>query len=190
MTIKNGSARAKRALASGLLSAVMAGAMLGGMSTSAQAAECVTPSEQMAMKTRVVQTELMVAALSCGEAPRYNSFVKTYRDQLMDSHGQIKGYFTRTKGRGGEKALNSYITQLANQSSIRNSKGADEFCERTAKMYDKILSRRAPKLEKFVNDQRVASEYGFEACSRSAAVSTDSKAEEGEDSGLLSGLFD
>ena len=45
---------------------------------------CASERDLAALNTRVLQTELMVAALSCGEKQRYNTFVTTYQTVLTD----------------------------------------------------------------------------------------------------------
>ena len=40
---------------------------------------CVSEKDERALNTRVLQTALMVAALSCNEQQRYNAFVTNYR---------------------------------------------------------------------------------------------------------------
>ena len=45
---------------------------------------CASDTDLAALNARVLQTELMVAALSCDEKQRYNSFVTAYREVLRD----------------------------------------------------------------------------------------------------------
>lgn len=40
---------------------------------------CVSARDEVALNARVLQTELMVAALACGEQRRYNAFVTAFR---------------------------------------------------------------------------------------------------------------
>ena len=58
----------------------------------ALAAACATPGEATALRTAVIQQELMVAALQCQEAPAYNRFVTTYRGELQTSEAQTTAW--------------------------------------------------------------------------------------------------
>ena len=69
------------------------------LTNSAWAAGCATPSEAAALKTAVIQQELMVAALQCHETAAYNRFVMNYRGELQASDATLKSFFVR---RGGE----------------------------------------------------------------------------------------
>ena len=69
----------------------------------AMAAEeaCVKGPDEVALQVRVIQTDLMVAALSCGASARYNEFVKANQPVLMAAHTQLTKFFT--KKRGGQR---------------------------------------------------------------------------------------
>lgn len=91
---------------------------------------CGDESELEAHRIRALQTQLMVAALSCGKQKEYNAFVRSHKSELQE-HGRIfQSYFTRTHGAKGESAMNRYVTQLANQFAKQSAKsGVSAFCK-------------------------------------------------------------
>ena len=78
--------------------------------------------EQTAFHVRKIQTELMVAALSCKHRfyrNQYDNFVLTYQSQLVNYGGVLRRYFARRYGSGSTGRLDKYITAIANQASLR-----------------------------------------------------------------------
>ena len=58
---------------------------------------CVSDRDLAAFNARVLQTELMVAALSCDERQRYNTFVTTYQKVLTERGQALKALFKRPR---------------------------------------------------------------------------------------------
>ena len=83
----------------------------------ALAAGCATPNEAAALRTAVIQQELMVAALQCHEAAAYNRFVMNYRGELQTSDATLKAFFIRsfTRSFGYLKRLNSFSSSKSNR---------------------------------------------------------------------------
>lgn len=98
--------------------------------------------EQQALSFRHLQTELMVAALSCGQPTyrsKYNDFVIRFRPHLWRNGRTLHGIFARTYGRQGKRRLDDYMTKLANEFSIRSMVRAD-FCPLAGRKLDVVLS--------------------------------------------------
>jgi len=123
---------------------------------------CVKGADEVALQVRVVQTDLMVAALSCSASARYNEFVKANQPVLMAAHTQLTGFFN--KKRGGASALNAFITKLANDSSMRSVKDIATFCQETGWLYDAILSPKRGDLPAFIGPLLIAQRHGFTPC--------------------------
>lgn len=124
------------------------GAIVLTMATSAPAmaaSACPTAAEAGAERVRILQTELMVAALKCRARDdlalfqKYNSFVHKYTPQLVQQGKTLTGYFERVYGAGYRQKMDKYITSLANSVSISSDKSAD-FCEATSARADAVLS--------------------------------------------------
>ena len=78
---------------------------------SAWADPCTDPVAQTALNTRALQTELMVAALSCGNRIHYNAFVIKYQGDLVKHGRSLQSFFQRKHGAAGRKNLNTFITR-------------------------------------------------------------------------------
>lgn len=91
-------------------------------------AGCATPAESAALKTAVIQQELMVAALQCHETSAYNRFVLSYRDELQTSDAALKAFFVRRGGEHGEAGYDSFKTKAANLSALEQARNAGAFC--------------------------------------------------------------
>lgn len=94
----------------------------------ALAAGCATSSEAAALKTAVIQQELMVAALQCHETKAYNRFVMTYRGELQTSDATLKSFFVRRGGEHGEAGYDTFKTKAANLSALEQARNAGAFC--------------------------------------------------------------
>lgn len=126
----------KRSLVRGL-GIVLIGASLGG---AAQAANCASSTERDSFTVRTLQTQLMVAALSCGAREQYNAFVLRYRPHLADHGHTLKRYFKRAFGRSSQRQLDHYVTELANVSSQVSNGDRAAFCARSAQYLDALLA--------------------------------------------------
>ena len=148
-----------RARVAGL--AVLAAAVLGAQS--AQAA-CARSAELSGLQARVLQTELMVAALSCGEATRYNAFVNRFRSELVVESKRMQQYFSRVHGGRAGKELNAFVTELANNSSQRSLTEAGAFCPQAAVLLDEVLKLEPRQLPVFASQQSFADAHGVDSC--------------------------
>ena len=106
--------------------AAVAAAVL--LAAGAAGAACAKPGERLAFDLRVVQTELMVAALSCGERAAYNGFVKKFGGDLAAGGTAMRSYFRRAYGSAGEARLTSHVTALANRAALRRVEPGVDFC--------------------------------------------------------------
>jgi len=94
----------------------------------ALAAACATPGEATALRTAVIQQELMVAALQCHETAAYNRFVMNYRGELQASDATLKSFFVRRGGEHGESGYDTFKTKAANLSALEQARNAGGFC--------------------------------------------------------------
>src|SRR6201985_1624705 len=96
--------------------------------SSAWAADCANPDEASALKTAVLQQELMVAAFQCHESGAYNRFVNTYRPELQSSDATLKTFFVRRGGEHGEAGYDTFKTKAANLSALEQARNGGAFC--------------------------------------------------------------
>lgn len=121
-------------------------------STKRSAAPCVSELIMPALNVRALQTELMVAALSCGEAERYNAFVETRRDELLTYTKRLQDTF---KGR-----TNAFVTKLANNSAQNMD------CSAAGRLFEALLSADRPQLESVASNEWAFSRHGYRVCKK------------------------
>ena len=118
--------------------------VFGAAGGAAAAPACFSKQEQRAHLVRQLQTELMVAALSCKNQAldlrgRYTAFVSKHGSKLAENADTLRSYFVRAHGKGSHmRQFDAYITALANEASKR-SMGLDSFCEDIQPVFDKVL---------------------------------------------------
>lgn len=149
-----------RALAIAVLAVLGTGAIAGAAAKEA----CVSGPDELALRTRVLQTELMVAALSCQQTPRYNAFILRHQKDLFRAHERLRGFFRKLRGRAGETQLNEFITRLANDSSKRSLKNVPQFCSEATRLYDIALADGGGSLNDLVVASEVTHLHGFPSC--------------------------
>jgi hypothetical protein len=125
---------------------------------------CVKDKVLTAFQTRMLQTELVVGALSCKLTPRYNDFVRAYQTDLMTAHRALMKYF------GRESRLEDYKSKTANEASQRSLANITEFCLYSSTLYDKLLGPEKAKLTEFVAIEPVANRHGQEVCGTPSLV--------------------
>ena len=145
------------------VSALVAGPAVAAKKKPA-APPCVKDKVLSSFQMRMLQTELVVGALSCKLTPRYNEFVTAYRADLMGAHRTLMKYF------GRESKLEDYKSKTANESSQRSLANITEFCLYTSALYDKLLGPERVQLTAFVANEPVANRHGQNACGTPALV--------------------
>ena len=133
--------------------------------TPAAQAKCANALEAEALDVRVLQSDLMVAALACNQQPEYNAFVKKFSGSLSD-HGQaLRGYFTRIYRGGAERKINRFITDLANDAAQRSlNTPEDEYCETTRSMFQQVDKLMPWQLAKVVEYDATVKRHAVERC--------------------------
>lgn len=147
----------RRLRAAGVVIAVVMGA-------NAAEAACAKSGELGGLQARVLQTELMVAALSCGEASRYNQFIVKFRGELVSESRRMQDFFSRVHGGRASRELNAFVTELANNSSQRSLTQAASFCPQAAAMFDDVLKIDPRELRGFAARQNFADAHGVDSC--------------------------
>ena len=124
-------------------------AITGLTAGSVLAATCNGGSDKAAFHVRALQTDLMVAALTCGAKPEYNSFARKFRNALVDHGMALKSLFQHLHGASAEKALNAYVTALANRASQRSIARRDQYCEHTLRTFTALSDLKPADLATF-----------------------------------------
>jgi len=144
---RNGLARMhiKRRVSRGAIVTALVGTLVVP-ATAAHAVPCATGSAQLSqgdisIEVRRLQTNLMVAALSCRARSDYNEFITMHRPGLQSYGKAIRAEFRRRYGHKGSKQLNRFITRLANEASARSNADRDGFCAEAAALFQKAKTR-------------------------------------------------
>lgn len=138
-TTRTSSKTFSRRISALLCAAAIAGTTLTGAGA-AQAA-CATGVEAgtVAKSVRTLQSDMMVAALSCEQRDLYNGFVTRYRQDLVRNGKALKLHFKRAHSGGHSQALNSFVTELANDAAIRHARTGSAYCTASREMMLELL---------------------------------------------------
>lgn len=109
----------------------------------AHAIEPRNSNETAAVNARLLQTEMMVAALACDLRPQYNRAVRTFEKELV-GHGKVlRRMFRRSHGAAAQRHLDKYITRLANEASARSNYDRATYCRTAASLFGDVLASRS-----------------------------------------------
>src|SRR5512135_3477620 len=126
---------------------------------------CASAAEKTAFDTRVLQSELMVAALSCGENARYNNFVKKFESELVANGKALRGYFARNYGKSGEDLLDRFITRIANNAATRRmQQPMPQYCASAVTLFTSVLASDISGLHSLVSQPTFSEASGVSAC--------------------------
>jgi hypothetical protein len=99
---------------------------------------CASDEEARGFILRHLQSQLMVAALSCNQKEAYNTFVRNFVVDLSAGGRALIAYFNRVGG--GTPALNKHVTDLANAAGL--SRASDPgFCAATWRVFWDLQQR-------------------------------------------------
>ncbi len=113
------------------------------------AAVCSSPAETAAVQLRLLQSELVVAALSCRTKTRYNAFATKFQPTLVASGRVLVRMFKLNHRRHGSAELNRFITRLANTASMRGIRQGAGYCRGASVLFDTVLALPAADLAAF-----------------------------------------
>ena len=150
-----------RAARQALCAASAASFLLTG---TALARPCASPGENSALQTRVLQTELMVAALTCNHRDKYNAFVRKFSGELTTYGSSMKAYFNRAHGGRSAPEMNSLVTNLANEASQRAMGYQGNFCSDFSTIFDAVLALPTRELGSYAASRPTADSHGIRSC--------------------------
>jgi len=114
---------------------------------------CAGPEDELAMKTSSMQQALMVAALSCGDAPLYNRFVLSYRTELQRADAALLAFFVRRNTSAGERDYHAFKTKAANVSALQSARDSSGYCANAQRLFSAALDSGPVRLADFVLTQ-------------------------------------
>ena len=135
----------------------------------ALAETCAQPDDETALRVRVLQTALMVGALSCQQHDPYNAFVTRFQPTLATHGAALKAYFKRAHGGGWSAVLDEFVTRLANEASLRGMQNLRTFCTESKRLFHDVMAIEDNGLEAFVATWSRRDEHGVLPCVLQAA---------------------
>ncbi|MFC3123558.1 hypothetical protein ACFOD4_00680 [Pseudoroseomonas globiformis] len=128
------SACLRRGLA-GLLAAVTlsSGAMAAGF-------RCADEEAQRMFEISALKTELMVVATTCDTEAPYNDFIRRYQSTLSGNDRAVIAHFTGRDRRAGQRANDTFITNLANARAQEANRVGSDFCARNAILFKEVMA--------------------------------------------------
>jgi hypothetical protein len=112
-------------------------------SSSVYAASCVAPRDHDSQIVRALQSRLMIAAFSCNARTDYNRFVKRYRPHLAFHGDGLRKFFRKKHGKAHKRALNKFVTRLANGASQASIDDRGRFCAESRAIFTALKSAPA-----------------------------------------------
>ena len=122
-------------------------------------------TEKTAFDVRTLQSQLMIAALTCGQQDEYNVFVQRHQRELMDSYDQVAIHFDRVYGPVGEQRRDEYIAELANAQSLQGVRQGAAFCRNVKPFVLQALTlQNVHEMSRFVTERNVINPYSLTSC--------------------------
>ncbi|WP_426956864.1 hypothetical protein [Muricoccus radiodurans] len=130
---------------------------------------CLSPSERVAFDVRALQSQMMVAMLQCGQEQQtaYGQFTTRYDAQLKEAFRGLQSHYRRVAGARGERAVDTYVTQLANVQSGDASRQGSNFCRNMAPVFAQALAapNSVAALAALSQQQNINTVHGRPECS-------------------------
>jgi hypothetical protein len=143
-------------------------ASLASLPLASQTKRCLTDDERAAMHVRLLQTELMVGAISCrNETPeimdRYNAFVRTHGESIGREGKVLQNYFLDAYGRESNTRFDRFTTALANETSTR-SMNDQAFCRKSMVLAEQSGKVAKGQLASYAGNWVTANNRKYTAC--------------------------
>lgn len=128
----------------GFLGALVVGTLaIAAPSVPASATTVFTARDNPTVHTRKLQTELMVAALYCGQNARYNAFVRRFEGELVSNGKRLRALFVNMHGaKQAVTRLDTFLTKMANDESRRRLTLGSRYCRDAQTLFTRVLNLR------------------------------------------------
>ena len=130
---------------------------------------CAGAPDIAAIKSRTLQSELMVSGLVCGQRDNYNDFVRKFRPTLVGYGKHLKSYFAEIYGNVGEKKLNTFVTRSANAASSKSATDS-AFCDKASVKFEKLDSLDVSSYGSFIASVKPFFPQNVSACTETASA--------------------
>ncbi|MCI0757070.1 hypothetical protein [Teichococcus vastitatis] len=126
-----------RRVLAGLLAAGTLCASSGAMATPFR---CPSEEQQRMFELSALKTELMVVATTCDTEQPYNDFIRRFQSQLSANDMAVIRHFTARDRRAGQRANDTFITNLANARAQEANRIGADFCARNAALFKEVMA--------------------------------------------------
>lgn len=127
-------------------------------------AKCATEAEMEAIAGRVLETELLVAALSCAQAQQYNAFMEKFRRPQTERARTLQAMFNRMYGKGGQRELDAFVTRLGNDSALRSLEMQIAYCQATWELFQEALHLGESEYRQLTAKPWIAERVTYRVC--------------------------
>ena len=139
-------------------------ALSGTPAVGAGTAVCMRPGDEMAVNIRVMQSEMMVAALACDQAADYNAMVRKFQPDLVAGGAALKQMFRSAYGASAEHHLGRFVTVLANDAAQRSATEQAAFCTEASRVFERVKGMDRSEFRAFVAGAGYADRHGVSLC--------------------------
>jgi hypothetical protein len=151
----------------------LAAALVGSAAPAFAQTACLQPAERAAFDVRALQSQVMVVALACGEQDQYNAFVTRHSRELGSAFRTISTSYRRA---GGQKAVDGYITNLANAQSQDGIRQGTNFCANARPMLQAAVAAPTETgLAEVAKANNLSNPHGRPDCPATPAAATSTR---------------
>lgn len=132
--------RTRRGARRGLAGLLMLSTLFASTAAMATPFRCADPEAQAMFEISALKTELMVVATTCDTEKPYNDFITRYRSTLSSNDMAVIKHFTGRDRRAGQRANDTFITNLANARAQEANRIGSDFCARNARLFQEVMA--------------------------------------------------
>jgi hypothetical protein len=130
---------------------------------------CISSRERQAYEVYALRTEVLVGAQSCRMTDRFNVFASKFTRELTAEGRELRAYYQKTYGKGGDARLDDFVTQLANSSFVDGS-GGGNLCGATTALFNDVMEVPVGQLAVFSHTHKARSLPAMDVCGTPAVA--------------------
>ena len=125
---------------------------------------CISPRERQAYEVYALRTDVLVGAQSCRMTDRFNVFVTKFTRELTVEGRELRAFYQKTYGKGGDAHLDDFVTELANTSFVAGSSGGGNLCATTTALFDDVMAVPVGQLAAFSRTRHARALPDMDVC--------------------------
>jgi hypothetical protein len=124
---------------------------------------CISQRERQAYEVYALRTEVLVGAQSCRMTDRFNIFATKFTRELTSEGRALRSHYLKTYGKGGDKALDDFVTRMANNSFVEGS-GTGNLCATTTALFEDVMALPVGELAAYSHHHQLRGLPAMEVC--------------------------